>query len=89
MLGKLKSFSFRQNLLCFLVSWQTQVHYSIGGFYMNRLVHISWECKYHIVFAPKFRQQAIYGKLKVEIGKTTLELVIKRSSLSLAISIPT
>ncbi len=35
---------------------------------MNRLAHTSWECKYDIVFAPKFRRQAIYGKLKVEIG---------------------
>ena len=29
-----------------------------------------WNCKYHIVFAPKFRRQAIYGKLKVDIGRT-------------------
>ncbi|HIT86347.1 MAG TPA: IS200/IS605 family transposase, partial [Candidatus Coprocola pullicola] len=27
---------------------------------MNRLAHTSWECKYDIVFAPKFRRQAIY-----------------------------
>lgn len=25
-----------------------------------------WECKYHLVFAPKYRRQIIYGKLKVE-----------------------
>ena len=28
-----------------------------------------WSCKYHIVFAPKYRRQAIYGKLKADIGK--------------------
>ena len=41
---------------------------------MNRLAHTSWECKYDIVFAPKFRRQAIYGKLKVEIGKILRDL---------------
>ena len=33
------------------------------------LAHIKWNCKYHIVFAPKFRRQIIYGRLKTEIGK--------------------
>ena len=28
-----------------------------------------WNCKYHIVFAPKYRRQVIYGKIKAEIGK--------------------
>lgn len=36
---------------------------------MYSLAHTSWECKYHIIFAAKFRRQVIYGKLKVEIGK--------------------
>jgi len=33
-----------------------------------------WECKYHIVFAPKYRRQAIYGVLKKDIGKIIREL---------------
>ena len=33
------------------------------------LAHTTWNCKYHIVFAPKYRRQIIYGKYKVEIGK--------------------
>ena len=33
------------------------------------LAHTKWNCKYHIVFAPKFRRQIIYGRLKTEIGK--------------------
>lgn len=33
------------------------------------LAHTKWNCKYHIVFAPKFRRQIIYGKVKCEIGK--------------------
>ncbi len=35
----------------------------------DSLSHTRWNCKYHIVFAPKFRRQNIYGKLKVDIGK--------------------
>ena len=33
-----------------------------------------WECKYHLVFAPKYRRQIIYGKLKVEVGKILRDL---------------
>ncbi len=33
------------------------------------LAHTKWNCKYHIVFAPKFRRQIVYGKMKEEIGK--------------------
>ena len=35
----------------------------------NSLAHTRWNCKYHIVFAPKYRRQVIYGKIKAEIGK--------------------
>ena len=35
----------------------------------NSLSHTTWECKYHIVFAPKYRRKIIFGKYKVEIGK--------------------
>ena len=28
-----------------------------------------WNCKYHLVFAPKFRRKVIYGKLKADIAK--------------------
>jgi len=41
---------------------------------MNSLAHTKWECKYHVVFAPKFRRKVIYGKLKVEIGKIIRDL---------------
>lgn len=32
------------------------------------LAHTKWNCKYHIVFAPKYRRQIIYGKIKADIG---------------------
>ena len=40
----------------------------------NSLAHTTWDCKYHIVFAPKYRRQAIYGKYKASIGKILREL---------------
>lgn len=38
------------------------------------LSHSKWNCKYHIVFAPKFRRKEIYGKLKVDIGQILRKL---------------
>ena len=32
------------------------------------LAHTKWNCKYHLVFAPKYRRQIIYGKIKSDIG---------------------
>ena len=40
----------------------------------NSLAHTKWECKYHVVFAPKYRRQIIYGKLKADIGKILREI---------------
>ena len=34
----------------------------------DRLVHTKWNGKYHIVFAPKYRRQVIYGKIKADNG---------------------
>ena len=41
---------------------------------IKSLAHSKWNCKYHIVFAPKYRRQVIYGKLKAEIGKILRKL---------------
>ena len=38
------------------------------------LTHTKWNCKYHIVFAPKYRRQVIYGKVKREIGRILRDL---------------
>ena len=38
------------------------------------LSHTKWNCKYHIVFAPKFRRQVIYGQIKADIGKILRQL---------------
>ena len=41
---------------------------------VSSLAHTKWECKYHIVFAPKYRRQIIYGKIKQDIGQMIRKL---------------
>ena len=48
----------------------------------NSLAHTKWNCKYHIVFAPKYRRQEIYGKIRVEIGKI-LRLLCQRKDIEI------
>ena len=38
------------------------------------LSHTKWNCKYHIVFAPKYRRQVIYRQIKADIGKIIRQL---------------
>ncbi|MBF4692091.1 IS200/IS605 family transposase [Fusibacter ferrireducens] len=40
----------------------------------NSLAHTHWNCKYHVVFAPKYRRQTIYGNIKGDIGKILRKL---------------
>ena len=35
---------------------------------ISSLAHTSWNCKYHIVFAPKYRRKIFYGEKRLEIG---------------------
>ena len=49
---------------------------------MNSLSHTKWECKYHIVFAPKFRRKIIYGQLKQDIA-TILSALCKRKGVEI------
>ena len=41
---------------------------------INSLAHSKWNCKYHIVFAPKYRRQVFYGEKAVAIGKILRQL---------------
>ena len=41
---------------------------------INSLSHTKWNCKYHIVFCPKYRRQEIYGKIKEDVGKILRKL---------------
>ena len=40
----------------------------------NSLSHTKWTCKYHIVFAPKFRRKIIYKQIRADIGHILSEL---------------
>ena len=42
------------------------------------LSHTTWNCKYHIVFAPKYRRRVIYGTVRKEIGKILRELCLRK-----------
>ena len=44
------------------------------------LSHTRWECKYHVVFIPKYRKKAIYGQLRRELGKVMRRLAEQRES---------
>ena len=41
---------------------------------VQSLSHSKWRCKYHIVFAPKYRRQVIYRELKQSVGKILRDL---------------
>ena len=41
---------------------------------INSLSHTKWNCKYHIVFAPKYRRKEIYGALRKDIGEILRKL---------------
>jgi putative transposase len=38
------------------------------------LSHVRWECKYHVVFIPKYRRKVLYGKLRRGIGRILRDL---------------
>ena len=41
---------------------------------LHSLSHTKWNCKYHVVFAPKYRRKVFYGEKRLEIGKILREL---------------
>ena len=49
---------------------------------IDSLAHSKWNCKYHIVFAPKYRRQVIYGKIKADIGRI-LRLLCERKGVEI------
>jgi len=44
------------------------------------LSHTRWECKYHVVFIPKYRKKTIYGQLRRELGEVLRRLAERRES---------
>ncbi len=48
----------------------------------NSLAHTKRECKYHLVFAPKYRRQIIYGKIKADVAQI-LSTLCKRKGIEI------
>lgn len=46
----------------------------------RRLNHSAWDCKYHIVFIPKFRRKVIFGELRQELGSVFRDLARRKDS---------
>jgi putative transposase len=44
------------------------------------LNHSKWDCKYHVVFIPKCRKKALYGKIRKYLGTVFHELALQRGS---------
>ena len=40
--------------------------------------HVKWECKYHVVFIPKYRQKIFYGKMRRKVGRILRELCVQK-----------
>ena len=45
---------------------------------MAKLVHVRWDCKYHVVIIPKYRRKVFYGRLRRQIGTILRELCRQR-----------
>ena len=44
------------------------------------LRHTRWECKYHVVWIPKYRRKTLYGQLRKYLGEVMRKLAIQRES---------
>ena len=48
---------------------------------VNSLNHSRWECKYHIVFIPKYRKKVLFGQIRKEMGEIFHRLARQKESL--------
>ncbi len=48
---------------------------------LSNLSHTAWDCKYHIVWIPKYRKKVLYGQLRKHLGQVLRELAIRKESL--------
>src|SRR5436305_12863842 len=47
---------------------------------IESLSHTRWECKFHVVFIPKYRRRALYAELRQHLGEVFRELASQRES---------
>ena len=65
-------FRYKQELLCYdkCGSAKPQIKaQEVQIMDVNSLAHTKWECKYHIVFVPKYRRQIIYKQIRADVGE--------------------
>ena len=71
MQGEGKSLDISKNS-CVTIKWvcktTNKITQEVQIMDINSLAHTKWECKYHIVFAPKYRRQVIYKNIKADVG---------------------
>ena len=48
---------------------------------IESLSHTRWECKYHVVFIPKYRKKAIFGQIRKELGDVFRRLARQKESV--------
>jgi len=48
---------------------------------VESLSHTRWECKYHIVFIPKYRRKNLFGQTRTELGGISHRLAKQKESL--------
>jgi Transposase IS200 like len=46
----------------------------------NALGHTKWDCKYHVVFIPKYRRKTLYGELRKHLGEVFRKLAVQKES---------
>jgi len=46
----------------------------------NKLNHTTWDCKYHLIWIPKYRKKIIYGNLRRYLGEVLRELALQKES---------
>ena len=44
------------------------------------LSHTKWECKYHVVFIPKYRRKVLFGELRQHLGDVFRKLALQKES---------
>ncbi len=44
----------------------------------NHLNHATWDCKYHVVFTPKYRKKVLFGKIRAQLGPVFRDLAKRK-----------
>ena len=55
----------------------------------ERLSHCKWECKYHVVFIPKYRKKVLYGHIRKRVGQILKQLISQKEGVAWVVGSPT